>query len=240
MEQLVFYLPLLAILIFSNFIQAITGFGGVILALALGALIYPLSNITFIVIFITLFSSLGMILTLKNKKSLEYFYKSLLPIFLMGVLIGWIMKYLFFVPAGKKIFAVLIMLTVFLIKFRFTNLPKSTSKLFLLMAGMVHIFYASAGPFVMASLNIANAPKEIVRGALAYLWFWMDLFFLINYALINKEQVYPNPLVFLVGIGVVLLSFKLGNFYASKLSQNTFEKLCLGLLFVASIIIFFQ
>lgn len=223
------------IIILSNIIQIIAGFGGNMIAIPLTINLFDFSDIKMV---LNTFSNIGCIVLLfqtfreVNRKE---FLKMTFGM-LAGMAIGWVimakvsLDFLLPVYAG---FVMVVGITKLFGK-KETNLPKKYLNVVILIAGIIHGMFLSGGCMLVIYAMSALKDKKEFRATLNAVWvvtgtLWMGYDFILG----NYTEV--NVIRSLVGIATLAISIPVGNFLFKKLNQQKFLKLTYVLVILAGV-----
>jgi len=229
----------LGIVVFVSFsIQAMTGFGSIIIAITLGSIFFPIKTVLPVLVLLDFFLNIYMVLKYKKMINYEILLKKILPFMSIGVVIGMLIFY--FIASGSKV--LLGSFIVFLSVFELYNQYKKNerkpvniiSNLFFVLAGIVQGIYASGGPFVVYIIGKQGVTKSVFRSTLAALWVIMDMVLIISYLLtntLNKTTVTYS--LFLAP--VVITGIVVGEMLHHKVNEQLFKLIIYSLLLFAGI-----
>ncbi len=228
-------------------VQAATGFGGVIIAVALGAHLYPLHILVPVVV--TLDMAMNIYLVSRHKKYIDWqvLKKRILPYIGLGLAIGLFLFYLNPVEILELAFAIfIILISIFeLIKLFLASrdpnnaiapipLKPWAAASWLLAGGIIHGIYASGGPLVVyfASRQLTN--KAAFRSTLSMLWLILASILMIGYlsgGRLNIETLSISSSLILP----LLLGILTGEFIHSRIREKAFRPVIYTLLIIAGV-----
>lgn len=222
-------------------IEAITGFGSIVIALSLGALLLPIPEIVPVLVPLNVF--LSGYLAFRNRHHIHWplLLKMVLPLMLAGTLAGYLMM-----PwLGAAVLKVLFGLLVFWFSARELwrllagnpARPHSAlvSRLLTFSAGITHGLFASGGPLLVYALAGVQLDKGRTRATLLSVWFGLNaslsLLFLMDGRLAASL---PGILSYLplVALGVLL-----GEALHHRLNEERFRQAISAVLLVTGVLL---
>lgn len=215
-------------------IEAITGFGSIVITLSFGALLLPIPAMLPVLVPLSIFMS-GY-LAWQNRQHIQWpiLLKLILPLMLFGTLVGYglrpwldegILKILFGVLvlwfAGREVWRIA----------RGHNAaphPRWLSRILTFGAGITHGLFASGGPLLVYSLADIHLDKAKLRATLVCIWFClnasMSLLFLLDGSLLPSV---PRIIAYLP---VLVVGVLLGEFLHHRLNELRFRQIVYSLL----------
>lgn len=220
----------------SSTIEAITGFGSIVIALALGALLLPISAMLPVLVPLNIFMT-GTI-AWKNRHHIDrtLLLKLVLPLMAAGTAAGYLLR-----PwLGENLLKML--LGGLIVWFALRELwrlwrhvathrhPKWLSRILTFAAGITHGLFASGGPLLVYALAGTKLNKGSLRASLVTVWFSLNagltVVFLFDGTLIPAL---PRVAIYLPVLGV---GYLLGDFLHHRLDERRFRQLVYVLLIV--------
>ena len=168
-------LVLAPIVLFSFTIQAMTGFGSVVIALTLAALLFPIPRLLPILVALNL--PLCVYIVVKQWHSINW--KALVavfPLMTVGLGIGVVLTPMLDGPLLRKVFGAIVVLFALreiflLVRGRpVVALSGPVFQAWMLTSGVVHGLYASGGPPLVYALSRRIADKGVFRASLMFVW----------------------------------------------------------------------
>ncbi len=222
-------------------IEAITGFGSIVIALALGALLLPIPELLLILVPLNILMS-GY-LTLRHYRSIDrrVLLRLILPMMVMGMVAGiWLQPYLTGLIL-KEAFGVLV---IWFAGHALWSMHRKTppkahhpwlSRVVIICAGLTHGLFASGGPLLVYGLTGAKLDKTAFRATLIAVWFTLNstltLVYLFRGELLSSLGT-SAPYIPLLVVGV-LIGEKLHN----RVDETSFRKLVYGLLVITGVLL---
>lgn len=235
-------LALLGLIVFISYtIQAMTGFGSIILAITFGSFVYPIKTMLPVLVLLDLILNLYIVLRYGEIADFGLLLRNIFPLMTAGAVVGLSILHTY---AGNSRFLLGLLVTLLAI-FELVNFNKKSGKssgrirpevanAFLFTSGIVEGMYASGGPLVVYVLNKLGIGKSIFRSTLASLWVFMDLFLMGGYLFIGiaGRETWMTTLYLLP---VVVLSLKLGEFLHFHIDEKKFRIVVLYILLIGGI-----
>lgn len=161
-------------------VEAVTGFGSIVIALSLGTLMLPMSEVLVVLVPLNIFMS-GY-LTLRHRRFIHKptLLRVILPLMAAGTLAGYLLRPALGDTVSKMLFGVLI------IWFASRELwlmcraqareahPRWLTRLLVGGAGVTHGLFASGGPLLVYALAGASLDKARFRATLVCVWFCLN------------------------------------------------------------------
>ncbi len=228
---------LFLILLLSYSIQALSGFGSIIIAVTLGTHFFPLSFL--LPVIVPLDVLLNSYLVLRYRKRIDYstMLKSVFPVMGFGLMIG---IFLFSSFAENKYIEKLFGLFVVLIsarelwiqwrnKISNKNISRNKTTLFLFSGGIIHGMFASGGPMVVYPISRRIKNKITFRSSLALLWLTFNITLTVSYIISAKINI--TTIKWSAGLIVIIpISIFLGEKLHSRINEQKFRTIIFALL----------
>lgn len=222
-------------------IETITGFGSIVIALALGALMLPIPEL--LPILVPLSVVMTSYLTLKNRRHINWpaLTGLILPLMMAGTLAGYLLMP-WLGDSGLEI-----LLGCLIVWFAGRELKRIigglvaqphgriTTRGLIFTAGVTQGLFASGGPMLVYALAGTSLNKDQIRATLVTVWLTLNLTLTLLYLLdgrlgANADKI-PWYLPMLV-IGVVI-----GDFLHHRLNEDLFRRAVYGVLLVTGILL---
>ncbi len=234
-------------LVFAGFIllaftlEAITGFGSIVIALSLGILFLPLDTVLPILVCLSI--PMSSMLAFKNRQHIDVplLFKVIFPSMLLGTLSGYFIKPLIDESLLKQIFGVVLLWFATRELWRLyhkTVKPKRArwlTRLLIYSAGISHGLFASGGPLLVYGLAGEKISKAAFRATLSVVWVSMNVFLLTAFILDGRLQPVLNYVA--MYLPLLFVAVKLGNYLHHKLSEQHFRVGIYSLLLMTGIIL---
>ncbi len=226
-------------IVFLSFtIQAMTGFGSIVIAVTLAALFYPIKSILPILVILDFILNTYILLRYFRFINFNILFKKILPAMSIGFIIGQVI----FNYVGAESKRLLGIIVVTLAAFELYNFYRKNSKPlsnlaaigFFFFAGIVHGIYASSGPLVVYVVGKLGIDRTTFRSTLDGLWVLMDIFLIISYFVTGiltvttvKYTLYLLP--------VVIAGLIIGEVLHHRINERNFRGVVYHLLFLTGI-----
>jgi len=168
-------------ILLSYTIEAITGFGSIVIALSLGAMLLPIQDM--LPILVPLNVLMNSVLTLRHRQHIYWplLLRLILPLMLAGTLAGYMLSPWLSLAALKALLGLLIVWfagsSLMQTYQSSTTTPHSlaTSRMLNFGAGLTHGLFASGGPLLVYALAGVQLDKNQTRATLITVWLTLNL-----------------------------------------------------------------
>jgi len=229
---------LAAIVAGAFLIEAAAGFGSIVVALTVGALLFPVGQLLGWLLPLNI--ALSTYLVVRGWKALDrrFLLKNMLPLMAVGLVGGTLLAHGMEAGWLKPVFAVLVLvlatweLAKGLTLQALTPLPAGARTTALLGAGLVHGVFATGGPLAVFVAGRELSGKAAFRATLSALWLILNL--LVLPRLVLEGAVTRSSL----GVSAFLLvplavGIAAGEALHARLDEKRFRLVVAGLLLVA-------
>jgi len=165
-----------------------TGFGSIVIALSLGALLFPIEWLQTILVPLNICMTGFLAYKYRRQVDLSLLSRLVLPAMLVGTLVGFLSRGLLAGVALKLIFAGLILWfavrELAKLKHVHTSKPRPLwiSRVIVFCAGITHGWFASGGPLLVYGLAGMALDKARFRATLIVVWFVLNTMLTLLYA----------------------------------------------------------
>ena len=222
-------------------IEAITGFGSIVIALSLGAVLLPIPEMLPVLVPLNIFMS-GY-LTWKHHHHIDWRLLAtlILPLMLAGTLTGYLLTPWLGAGILKTLFGILVVWFAGKELWRLFGGQVAephglmTSRVVTFGAGITHGLFASGGPLLVYALAGIQLDKSRTRATLLTVWFTLNLtlsvLYLVDGSLIDSAHrlVWYLPLLI---VGVLV-----GEFLHHRLNEARFRQAVYGVLLVTGVLL---
>lgn len=223
--------------------EAITGFGSIVIAVALGSMLFPIPELIPILVPLSVVMTSTLILKFYRDINVHLLLRRILPFMAAGMVLGIVLLEVLSADSLKVIFAVLIVWFAGRELYKMHRgiamkaKPVWWQPLWTFFAGVTHGLFASGGPLLVYSLNSQNVPKAQFRATLVSVWFGLN----VSYATVMLVQGKIQPVLPQIAsyLPVIALSFWVGHSLHKRVSETQFKKLVYWLLLMSAIAMFF-
>lgn len=217
--------------------EALAGFGGTVLALALGAQLRPIDEL--LAIFLPANLVLSAVLALGHTRAIDWrlLTRRIGPAMAIGLPFGLVL-FRVLGNALRPVFAAIVILLAALEALRLVS--RSTTRrprlgmLLLWLAGVVHGAYGTGGPLVVFVAGRDLDDKHAIRATLAVLWLTLNLVLVAGFA-VEGRLTGATLTSSLALLPVVAIALGLGERLAARLSDRPFRVFGAALLGVAGL-----
>lgn len=225
-------------------LEAITGFGGTVIALALGALLLPIA--TLVPVLVPLSLAMGLVLAWRHRGHLDHrlLWRLILPAMVTGTVLGYAIRPTLNAAILQTLFGALVTWSAaHMLWHRLRRLPPEhrpawQTRIITGAAGVTHGLYASGGPLLVYALAGMPIDKARFRVTLITVWLVLDGGLSIAFWCDGRLQAaWPAVLVFLP---VVAIGAWLGEALHHRVSEHHFQTLTAVLLLVTGILLTFR
>lgn len=231
------WLLFLAVFI-GNFVEAVAGFGSVLIALVIALLVTSDINLA-LAWLVPLNMGLSILILLQNYKdvALRYLFIQLIPLLFLGFLGGSYLSSALPSAILKKIFGLLIIalsLRSLMQNSENNSLTKSICYFWLILGGIVHGLFSTGGPMVVFVVSQTNFNKKQFRATLAALWVILNSLMVFRLTYFNDLSI-STLKTSLSLLPALLCSILAGNYLFHKISEKSFRRVIYALLLFAGI-----
>ena len=225
----------------SYAIEAISGFGGIVIALALGASFYTIPEILNIALPLNLF--LSFILMIRNHRLIDkaLLLKLIFPFMFIGTFLGFILSSYIKSDFLKIYFGIFLLILsglkiigIYFFKTE-SRLPLYLARPLIILSGIIHGIYGSGGPLLVYSISSSGLDKGRFRASLSCLWFVINFFLCTGY-IVSGSLNASNAVYLFHMLPTVFIGLFIGNYLHKKINQESFTKM---IYFMLSFISFF-
>jgi uncharacterized membrane protein YfcA len=234
-------LILAGVLAAGCFVESVAGFGGTILALALGAQWFSIEEM--LAVFLPLNMLLSTILALRGRAAIEReaLRGRILPLVFAGLIAGTALAWVIVAERARIAFAALVVAVA--IAELIAQLqppgpppPLRRQRALLLGAGLAHGLFATGGPLAVAAVARAMPSKAAMRATLAVLWLSLNLLVLARLTVRGDldAATLGDSLILLPALGAGLLA---GELVHGLVSEAAFRRAIAALLLVCAALV---
>lgn len=215
--------------LFSYTVEAMTGFGSIVIALSLGALVLPIPTMLPVLVPLNIFMSGYLSWRYRRQVDTATLLRVVLPMMGVGTIAGYLLRDWLDADLLKTLFGLLIVWFALRAFWQSTGThetpprPRWWTRLWTLAAGITHGLFASGGPFLVYALAGINLDKTRFRATLIVVWFALDG--TLGPALGHIAAFLP----------VLLLGVCLGEYLHHRIDELRFKRVVYALLLVAGV-----
>ncbi len=223
------------------FAQSVTGFGAVLIALTLGALVFPLQQLVPVMIALTFPHSFYLLSRYHPHVDWPLLLREILPLMLLGLPVGillarhlpeaalqWLLGIIVLLVAGRELFR--------LLRDRATAVPVSMPRFYAWTgaAGAVQGMFGTGGPLLVYGLSRHGLEKGAFRATLLVLWPTLNAA-LMGYFLYAGRWTAWSTTTFLWMLPPLAVGIVLGDFLHHRISERQFNLVLQGLLLLSGL-----
>ncbi|MFI3227547.1 MAG: sulfite exporter TauE/SafE family protein [Clostridia bacterium] len=225
----------LAVIFFSNAIQAVTGFAGTVLAMPPSILLVGIDDAKVILSFMAFLSCL--IISIQNREYIDKKEVTKMSSFmLIGMLVGIYIYSIISADMLLPIYGVIVIAIgaknlIFKKEFK---LNQMCLIIVLLLAGIIHGMFVSGGALLVVYAVATLKDKNVFRATIAPVWVVLNTILFVGYiynGLVTKSCI----LLILASIIPLFIATSFGNYLQKKIKQEYFLKLTYVLLIISGI-----
>lgn len=215
-------------------IEAMSGFGSIVIALSLAAIFLPIPDTLPVLVTLNVFTSSWLAWQHRRHVDKDLLLRRILPGMLLGTLVGAFLRDLSTGPLLKIAFAILILwfavrelLAAYGSGARKAHAPAQTQAL-VGAAGITHGLFASGGPLLVYALAGVQMDKARFRATLVTVWLVLNGVLAGLFLAQGKTAAHALQILFL--LPVIGLAVWLGNKLHHRLDEGKFRVMVFWLL----------
>ena len=220
--------------------EVATGFGSIVIALALGVMILPIEAMLPVLVTLNVLMNTLVLSRAYQDIDKTVFFKQIFPLMLLGMAAGIALFPVLPEQILKTGFAVLIIWFAGkeLIVMHGSKVQQpstaATQSVFTLAAGVTHGLYASGGPLLVYGLSRTGLNKTAFRATLLATWWSLNLCYAIWFAF--NGALFQHVYTIAAMLPVLLLAIVAGQFLHHRINEQQFKKVIYALLLVCGFI----
>lgn len=219
--------------------ESITGFGSIVIAVALGSMLFPIPELLPIFVPLSVIMSGALLVRFYRDIDFGLLLRRIVPMMLCGMLVGIALLQVLSSEALKAAFACLVLWFAarewYKLKRGILNRPKPRwwQPVWTFLAGITHGLFASGGPLLVYSLNTYAIAKANFRATLVCVWFALNT----TYSLIMWQQGVIQPVsgIILSYIPVLAFAFWFGHRIHQQVNERQFKQIVYALLIFSAL-----
>lgn len=221
--------------------EALSGFGSLVIALTLGAELYPLDELKPVLVPLSLTLTTYVVVRHRAKIDRALLLRRILPFMGAGVALGLLLLGRLdartTAPLLKSAFGGLVVLfaareLLALARGHAAAPSAARPTPWIVAAGVVHGIFASGGPLLVYGIGRAGLDKAAFRSTLATVWLTLNAALTATYALSGRLGAATLPRIALL-IPVVPVAIALGEWAHRRVDERRFRGVVFSLLLVA-------
>ncbi|WP_396588527.1 sulfite exporter TauE/SafE family protein [Bermanella sp. R86510] len=215
------------IILLAYTLEAVTGFGSIVIALSLGVLFLPFDKLLPILVCLNI--CMTSVLAFKNRRNIDksLLIKVIMPGMLFGTLTGYFIAPYLNDVFMKQAFGILIVWFSARELWRLYHRhqdkirPLWKTRVITYGAGITHGLFASGGPLLVYAVAGTQINKARFRATMVFVWFSMNA--LLTFAFIVDGSLQPVLINVLFYIPVLFIAVMLGNYLHERVDERHFK-----------------
>lgn len=219
--------------------ESITGFGSIVIAIALGSLLFPIPELLPILVPLSVVMSSALLIRFYRDIDFSLLLKRMLPFMLCGMLVGIVLLNYLSSEALKAAFSCLVLWFAlrewYKLRHGIVTQPKPRwwQPWWTFCAGITHGMFASGGPLLVYSMNSLAIAKANFRATLVCVWLGLNLTY--SFIMWQQQLIQPRIGVILAYLPVLTGAFWLGHRIHTQVNERQFKQLVYALLTLSAI-----
>lgn len=228
----------------SYTVEAVTGFGSLVIALALGALLLPVAELLPVLVPLNVLMSGSLVLRHRRQLHGALLLRVILPLMLLGTLAGFALQQWLADDLLKGLLGILMLWFAGRELWRLHRgsparpHPPWLNRLLTLGAGLTHGLFASGGPLLVYALAGTQLDKRRLRATLLCVWFSLNA--CLSLMLLMQGELVPALPRLPWFIPLLVLGMLVGEYLHHRVNEQRFRQLVYVLLLVAGTILTLQ
>lgn len=217
-------------------IEAITGFGSIVIALSLGAILLPIPDMLPVLVPLSVF--MNGYLTWKHRRHIDWHLLATLivPLMLLGTVTGYLLMPWLGANGLEVLFGLLIIWFSGKELWRMFGGHEArphglmASRIITFVAGITHGLFASGGPLLVYALAGVQLNKSRTRATLVAVWLTLNVTLVALY--LFDGRLYASADKVLWYLPLLVIGVLVGEFFHHRLHEDWFRRLIYGVLMV--------
>lgn len=214
-----------AAIIFAFAVEAMTGFGSIVIALTIAALFMDVQHAMLLLVPLNLLMTSVMVFKLRAHIQVDILLKQILPPMVVGTLVGALLTPLFPAQLTKLMFALLIIWFAARAVWQVspTAMKKPAQLSVIGGAGITHGLFASGGPLLVYAMARSGLDKTAFRATLLTIWLILNSLLTVWFLYSGQFAGQLEP--FLMLAPCVAVGALIGNYFHHKINQTRFLRM---------------
>jgi uncharacterized membrane protein YfcA len=236
---------LMGIVLLSFTSQALSGFGSIIIAVALGSNFYPIKTLLPILVPLDVIINGYLVTRYRSKVDVPFLVKRIFPSMSVGFVAGVILFSLLESSLLKGMFGVFVV--IISVRELFLTVRRSetreissmTQAAYLALGGFIQGVFASGGPPVVYAVSRSIRDKTVFRSTLAAVWLSINSVLIATYVVTHRmtlETIGHSAVL----LPIVVLGIVIGELLHRYINEKHFKIVIFCVLIVAGLSILFQ
>ena len=218
-------------------IEAMTGFGSIVLALSIGALVMDIPVLVQWLVPLNIVMTAPLVWRYRQSIARKLLLTQILPLMGLGTGLGvWLTAHVHVVYT-QGLFALLIcwFAARSLLSVKAPAYSQGVRNCLISGAGITHGLFASGGPLLVYALARADLDKTRLRATLLCVWLTLNSMLTVWFILFGELRDYLTEVAML--LPCVLLGALAGNYLHHKISQQAFTRAVFSVLLIVGLIL---
>lgn len=235
------WLLLGAFILLAYTVEAVTGFGSIVIALSLGALFLPIPELMPVLVPLNILQSGYLTLRYRDRIHLPTLLRLILPLMAAGTLIGYLLRPSLGGIVLQTLFGLLIIWFASRELWRMWRTGATArhggvvTRGLMLAAGVSHGLFASGGPLLVYALAGTTLDKAALRSTLIAVWFSLNS--LLTAIFLVDGSLLPALPRLGTYVPVVLVGLVVGEWLHRRVNERHFRQLVFVLLVVTGVLL---
>lgn len=223
----------------SYTVEAMTGFGSIVIAMSLGALVLPIPTLLPVLAPLNIFMSGYLSWRYRRHVDRDLLLRVILPLMGVGTISGYLLRPELDDTLLKPLFGLLVIWFALRALWQSTQSvpasphPRWWTRLWIFGAGMTHGLFASGGPLLVYALAGVGLNKAGFRATLILVWFTLNSALTIAFAFDGTLQ--PALAHIALFVPVLLLGVFVGDHLHHRIDEFWFKRCIYGVLLIAGV-----
>ncbi len=235
------WLLLGAFVLLAYTVEAVTGFGSIVIALSLGALVLPIPELLPVLVPLNILQSGYLTWRYRNRIHLPTLLRLILPLMAVGTLAGYLLRPALGGVLLQTLFGLLIVWFACRELWRMWRTGTSSrhgpvaTRGLMFAAGVSHGLFASGGPLLVYALAGTALDKAALRATLIAVWFSLNS--LLTAIFLVDGSLLPALPRLVLYLPVVLVGLVAGEWLHSRIDERRFREFVFMLLVVTGVLL---
>jgi len=220
--------------------HALTGFGGIIIAVTLASHLYPIGMLLPILVPLDILVNSYIVARRHAHIDRSILFREIVPFMLIGLVIGIAIFSYTRAAELQKVFGLFVLFLSVRELYRLlkntptVGLSRVTSTGYMIAAGVVQGVYASGGPLLVYAVSGFNLPKSVFRSTLSALWLITNIMLVTSYSVTGKVT-WESVEYFLILLPIVIGAIITGEKLHGLVNERVFKIVVFLILIVAGL-----
>lgn len=220
--------------------EAITGFGSIVIAIALGSRFFSIPELLPILVPLSVLMSSTLLIKFYRDIHIHLLLYRILPFISVGMVAGILLVTILSTDLLKLLFAGLMIWfagrELYKLHRDLIIRPKPTwwQPLWTFFAGITHGMFASGGPLLVYSLNGQYLSKSQFRATLVSVWFGLNVSYVAY--MLQQGKIQPVLPQIMSYVPVLAFAFFCGHWLHKRVSERQFKQIVYWLLFFSALV----